>query len=486
MVGETIANRYALEELVGTGGMSSVYRAHDTLLERDVALKLLHDYHGADASTIERFRREARAVAQLSHPNIVTVIDRGEDEGRQFIVFEYVAGQNLKELVEREGALPVRRALELAIEVGDGLAAAHRSGVVHRDVKPQNVLLNGDGRAKVTDFGIARSLEVEHGMTQTGTVLGTSNYIAPEQASGQPVDERTDVYSLGVVLFELLTGDVPFPGENFVAVALRHVHEPPPSVAELRPDVPLRVAGAVERALAKDPGGRFPTMAALVDELRACAAALAEPDAERTMIVPPPARTRPARAGGGRAGRGRRAWPVVLLVLGLAAVAALAAWALLDDSSPVREAVGKGGGGTATAAVALQAAASYDPDGDGQEHPEAVAAATDGDPSSYWTTERYQAFSQTKPGVGLVLDAGGTRDLTSIVVRSSTPGFTAEIRSGASSSGPFDTVVSPSRTVGERTAFPVDGDAARYYVLWLTELPGGVARVTEVTARGQA
>ena len=256
MVGEQIAGRYELEELAGTGGMSSVYRARDTLLERHVALKLLHEYHGADQESIERFRREARAVAQLSHPNIVTVIDRGEDGDRQFIVFEYVDGENLKELVTRVGPLPVRRALELGIQIGEGLSCAHENGVVHRDVKPQNVLLNGDGQAKVTDFGIARSLDVEHGMTQTGTVIGTSNYIAPEQASGRPVDERTDVYSLGVVLFELLTGDVPFPGENFVAVALRHVHDEPPSVLERRPDAPLRVVHA-RRARARE-GSRRP------------------------------------------------------------------------------------------------------------------------------------------------------------------------------------------------------------------------------------
>src|SRR5207302_1451367 len=162
------------------------------------------------------------------HPNIVTVIDRGDDEGRQFIVFELVEGQTLKEILDADGRLPVRRALEIAIQVARGLAFAHEHGLVHRDVKPQNVILNGDGRAKVTDFGIARSLDVQ-GVTQSGAVLGTSNYIAPEQASGQPVDRTTDVYSLGVVLFELLTGEVPFPGESFVAVAMQHVSEPPPS-----------------------------------------------------------------------------------------------------------------------------------------------------------------------------------------------------------------------------------------------------------------
>ena len=212
MVGETVAGRYELEELVGSGGMSSVFKARDRLLERSVALKILHQHYTEDAEYVERFRREARAVAQLSHPNIVTVIDRGEDEGRQFIVFELLEGRTLKEVLDEEGRLPVRRALQLAIQVARGLAFAHENGLVHRDVKPQNVILNGDGRAQVTDFGIARSLDVERGVTETGTVLGTSNYIAPEQASGEPVDRTTDVYSLGVVLFELLTGEVPFPG----------------------------------------------------------------------------------------------------------------------------------------------------------------------------------------------------------------------------------------------------------------------------------
>src|SRR5438093_7585493 len=232
--------------------MSSVYRAHDTLLERDVALKILHEHYTADDEYVERFRREARAVAQLSHPNIVTVIDRGEEDGRQFIVFEFIDGKTLKQCLDEGGPMTVRRALELAVQIARGLAFAHGQGLVHRDVKPQNVILNGDGRAKVTDFGIARSLEVQ-GVTQSGAVLGTSNYIAPEQASGQPVDRTTDVYSLGVVLFELLTGEVPFPGESFVAVAMQHVNEPPPSVLDVRPDVPVRVASAVDRALEKDP-----------------------------------------------------------------------------------------------------------------------------------------------------------------------------------------------------------------------------------------
>src|SRR5437868_8805497 len=300
--GDLIADRYELEELVGTGGMSTVFRARDVQLDRRVALKILHEHYAADPEYLERFRREARAVARLSHPNIVTVIDRGDDDGRQFIVFEYVEGENLKELVLRSGRLSVRRALELALDTADGLAFAHDHGLVHRDVKPQNVLLSREGEVKVTDFGIARSLDVEHGVTQTGTVLGTGEYLAPEQASGKPVSPATDVYSLGVVLWELLAGEVPFKGDNFVAVALRHVNEPPPHLRERRPDVSPRLDAAVDRALAKDPGRRFPSMAAFAKELRSCLAEFEgdappppEDDLAMTLVTAPVPARAPAR-----------------------------------------------------------------------------------------------------------------------------------------------------------------------------------------------
>ncbi len=315
MVGEVLADRYELEELVGTGGMSSVFRAHDRLLDRKVALKILHQHYSRDDDYVERFKREARSVAALSHPNIVTVIDRGEHEERQFIVFEYVEGENLKRMIERRGPAPVANALELAIQIARGLAFAHQQGLIHRDVKPQNVLLNGDGRAKVTDFGIARSMNVQHGMTQTGTVLGTSDYIAPEQAQGQSVDEHTDVYSLGVVLYELLTSEVPFPGENFVAVAMRHINEEPPSVRDKRPDVSLRLDDAIQRAMAKRPEDRFPTMDAFCAELEAC---LAELQAAGTQLARP-AVSRPRRQHRPRFS----AWPLIAALVVLAAAVAV-------------------------------------------------------------------------------------------------------------------------------------------------------------------
>jgi eukaryotic-like serine/threonine-protein kinase len=484
--GDLIADRYELEELVGTGGMSSVFRARDLQLERRVAIKILHERYIDDPEYVERFRREARAVARLSHPNIVTVIDRGEDEGRQYIVFEHVDGENLKELVVRTGRLPVRRAVELALAVADGLAFAHGHGLVHRDVKPQNVLLSREGDVKVTDFGIARSLDVEHGVTQTGTVLGTGEYLAPEQASGKPVSPATDVYSLGVVLWELLVGDVPFSGENFVAVALRHVNDPPPPLRKLRPDVSPRLAAAVERALAKDPEQRFPSMAALAAELRACLAELdgaapAEDEAAMTLITKPHPGTalRPRRPA--RRSR-RRLWAALLALL--AAAAAFAAVFLVAGSGHTHHGGSGGGGGGTGAPVPLKGIGDYDPQGDGGEHSYTAFKATDGNPATYWETEMYgsQAFGGLKSGLGLVLDAGGPVTLAKLTVETPTPGFTAQIQSGDTSTGGFSPD-SSARTVSGRTTFTLQGRTARYYVVWITMLPPErYVRISEVTA----
>jgi predicted Ser/Thr protein kinase len=491
--GELIADRYELEELVGTGGMSTVFRAHDRQLERRVAIKILHEHYAEDPEYLERFRREARAVARLSHPNIVTVIDRGDDGGRQYIVFEHVEGENLKELVVRSGRLPVRRALELALDVADGLAFAHDHGLVHRDVKPQNVLLSREGEVKVTDFGIARSLHMDHGVTQTGTVLGTGEYLAPEQASGKPVSPATDVYSLGVVLWELLAGDVPFVGENFVAVALRHVNEPPPSLRERRPDVTPRLEAAVDRALAKDPGRRFPSMAAFAKELGACLAevegevppTLPPDDLELTRVTPPapaPARA-PARQRRPTRGRPRRRrrLPYVLLAL-LVAGAAFAAVLLLGGGG---HHIGGSGGGPSGTAMQLHGLSGYDPQGTGGEHDELAGNATDGSLATTWTTETYgsQDFGGLKTGVGLTLAAGRPVKLTQMTVKTPTPGFTAEIQSSDSPSGGF-TADSSSQAVNGTTTFTLDGHTARYYVVWITQLPpaGGKAEISDVTA----
>src|SRR5690242_19124988 len=253
--------------------MSSVYRAHDRLLERTVALKILHEQFTSDDAYVERFRREARAVAQLAHPNIVTVIDRGEQDGRQFIVFEYVDGMNLKELMTQEGPVSPGEAIELALQVARGLSFAHENGLVHRDVKPQNVLLDTDGRAKVTDFGIARSLEGgADGLTLAGRVLGTTDYVSPEQALGKEVTPQSDIYSLGIVLYEMLTGDVPFKADAPVAVAMKHVREPMPDVQLARPEVSANTAAIVDYATAKEMRNRYRTIEQMLIDLESALA----------------------------------------------------------------------------------------------------------------------------------------------------------------------------------------------------------------------
>ena len=490
MVGELIADRYELEELVGTGGMSSVYRAHDTLLERDVALKVLHEQYTDEVDYVERFRREARSVAQLSHPNIVTVIDRGEQDGRQFIVFEYVDGENLKSLVEREGPLSEREAITLALQIARALGFAHEHGLVHRDVKPQNVLLNGDGQAKVTDFGIARSLDVHGGLTQTGTVMGTSDYIPPEQARGQHVDAQGDIYSLGAVLYELLTGEVPFPGDNFVAVALRHINEPPPSLRERRPELSPRLDAAVRRAMAKDPRDRFGSMDELCHELAACLEGETGASGAQTMVVAPRRRPRRRRQRVSSSPRERPSvWPLIVFLAGIAILAGVlaAVFAFTGPGEHFTNFVKKKTGVAAPARpVHVTGLQAYDPYGDSSEHDSSAGSATDGNPGTYWNTEHYSgSLASQKPGVGLVLDAGSPKRLTQLTVQTGTAGFTAKIESGSSPTGGF-TPVSSSQMVASRTTFSLDGGPARYYLIWITDLgPNPSVEVNEVTAKGR-
>jgi eukaryotic-like serine/threonine-protein kinase len=483
MIGELLAGRYELQDVAGSGGMSSVYRARDTVLERTVAIKILHEHYSDDPEYVERFRREARALAQLNHPNIVTVIDRGEFEGRQFIVFEHVEGENLKELVDREGQLPVDEALALVHQVARGLAFAHEHGVVHRDVKPHNVLIDTDGVAKVTDFGIARSLEPADGLTETGTLLGTSEYIAPEQASGRRVDERSDQYSLATVLYELLTGAPPFTGDNFMAVAMKHVQEPVPSVREARPDVSPRLDAIVSRAMAKRPEDRFPTTEAMMAALEAARAdtdgvlvpaPVTTPDDGVTESIPVPGPLPPSIQ------RSRKRFPLPILIgLILVGVAALVI-ALVIAGGGTDSLTGNGGGGGGSGdRVRLVALSDFDPSGDDTEHPEAVRAATDGSATTYWTTESYSSFD--KSGVGIVLDAKSGANLTELTVTTDTPGYTAVIEASNRSDGGFK-VVSASQTVEEQTTFDLEGGDYRYYLIWITSLDGH-AHVNEVRAR---
>jgi len=474
MIGTVLSGRYRLEAKLGSGGMSTVYLAKDDTLDRPVAVKVMHREMSEQPDQIERFRQEARAVAKISHPNVVAVIDAGEDHGYPYIVFEYVEGETLKQRISRVGALDIQEAIAYAIEIARGLSIAHARNMVHRDIKPQNVLIDDEGRAKLTDFGISRQLE-QDGMTATGRVLGTTDYVAPEQAMGQAVDPRSDIYSLGVVLYEMLVGQVPFHADSQVGVAMKHVNEELPDVQRRRPEVSAAVALVVERSTDKDRAERYQDVGEMTEDLETAleveAARAGSTTGEATSVldaVPPPKR----KLSGG----GRWSWAAIAM-LALVGVAALVATWLISDGI-------LGGGGAKKdkgGSVSIEAATDYDPQGDGEEVGSKVKLAVDGNPSgTAWETEHYdsETFAGTKegpdPGVGVYVTTDSPSRPKTMIVKSPTPGWDAEVFA-AGSEAP-ESLEDWGEPVGEA----VDAGAseeidltvtapARYYLLWFNK-----------------
>jgi serine/threonine-protein kinase len=472
VIGTRLSGRYRIEDEVGSGGMSTVYRAFDETLEREVAVKLMHSDISSDAAALERFRREARTVAQLSHPHVVMVIDAGEDDGHPYIVFEHVRGETLKDRIRREGPLPIAEAIAYAIEIGRALQAAHEQGLVHRDVKPQNVLIDEEGRAKVTDFGIALGLEPE-GLTAAGRVVGTTDYVSPEQAMGHEVTAASDVYSLGIVLYEMLIGSVPFKGESGVSVAMKHVSEGLPDVQRRRPGVSAALAGVLERATAKELDNRYRSMAEFVADLEEVltyeTARAGESTGEATAILSAlpsnVARRRPAW---------RRFAPVVAYVL-IAAATAIAAVVLIGSDG--NDSKSSATSGLSQIPLSESAVHDYDPSpGDGLENSAQKGLALDDDKTTAWETENYDSpdLGNIKDGVGLYLDAG--RPVVARAIRIITPksGWTFQLYVANEVPAALDgwTLVGSGTMDATRKVAGLDtaGRTSRYYLIWITKL----------------
>jgi hypothetical protein len=501
--------------------MSTVYLAFDTVLERPVAIKLLRSEVASDSDQLERFRREARAVARLNHAHIVTVIDAGEEPsgdgpgngsgagseeagpGVPYIVFEHVAGETLKDLIRREGPLEITQALAYVIELARALGAAHERSIVHRDVKPQNVLLTPEGSAKITDFGIARTL-TESGLTLDGRVLGTTDYVSPEQALGQPVTGQSDIYSLGIVLYELLVGSVPFTADTPVAVAMRHVRETVPDVQRLRPEVSAATAAIVDRATAHSLERRYPDIPALLAELEEALAIEAARSGQATGEVTSVLRSLPLRA------RRRLPWRMRHPVRWLACIALLAfvvAAVLVAAAGETQRGTGVAPGavarpGLVPVSLAQNAAHDYNPFGTGAEDPEEVDLAVDSDPTTSWSTADYYDGTLKKAGgvgVGLYLDAAPGVVARQLEIQTPTPGFAVQVYVaneielglpyGDSTPlaargwvGPVGSDASVRNRAHVLLSLP-GGRTFRYYLVWLTSLPPGQqsASLSELT-----
>ena len=350
---QVVGGRYRVVRKLGGGGMADVYLCEDLTLGRHVAVKVLLQRYLNDPTFVERFRREAKAAAGLNQQNLVAIYDWGELEGTYYIVMEYVEGETLKDLIRRRGRLSGSESVNVTMQLLAAVDFAHRSGIVHRDIKPQNVMLDRGGTVKVMDFGIARA--GDSGMTEAGSILGTAQYLAPEQAKGYPVDERSDLYSVGVCLYEMLTGTVPFKGDSAVTVALKHVNEVPVEPAELVPGLPYSMNQIVLKAMAKDPADRYQSASEFARDLRAAreggplAAAAFDAGGERTRVM----------AAGMAAGetaamtsvldqplsqrRKKSRWPLILIILLLAIIAAVAValwWTMSGNKEAVPSVVG--------------------------------------------------------------------------------------------------------------------------------------------------
>jgi hypothetical protein len=481
----SLADRYVLEAEIAGGGMGIVWRARDEVLARPVAIKVLHPRLSHDEAFLARFRREALAAARLAHPNIVAIYDTGSDAGedgieRHYIVMELCGRGTIED--REPGPVDPSRTTRIGAAVCEALDYAHSHEVWHRDIKPANILVTDDGTLKVADFGIARAAFVTGDITTTGTILGTVRYISPEQARGEEPDGRSDLYSLGVVLYELVAGRPPFVAETPVATAMKHVHDAPPPPRSIRAGIPKRLEAIILKALEKDPADRW-------QDAREMGNALGGSDGTTQVLGPLPGtapRRAPATTAPGSGADVRWLWPV----LGIIAVVVLLALFIprlvgeSDDSGGPGGDRNGGSGGTGQA-IEIVAASDFDPPpGDESEHPGEVNLAFDGNPASAWATESYDdPFGVLKEGVGLLFDLGSDAEVASVRIAGDV-GRT-EIRYAdepGDEAGDFEIAGS-----GSEGRIALDSPVtARYWLVWITELPEetGSASLAEVEFSG--
>jgi len=496
--GTVLGGRYRLVSPIARGGMATVWVADDPVLSRRVAVKILRSDLAADEGTRARFRHEAIAAARLSHPNIVSTYDTGDDEGVAYIVMELIEGPTLRHLIDEQGGLPVADVIRIGKQVADALDAAHRAGLVHRDVKPANVLVPQGGPVKVTDFGIAKAAGTDD-LTRTGTVMGTARYLAPEQVNGRPTDPRTDVYALGLLLFEALCGHPPFGGDTEIATAMARLTTAAPAVRAERPEVSQALDDVIHRCLARQPAARYGSAAAVRDALdrarldptgaipRPVGAPTAVPpgaarrpapaDHTHPQPVPVPVATTPARRR-----RRRFTWLWVLLVVLVALAGGVAAYVLVSDSSG--SGAGKGNGASSTPSgqtATITGATSFDPLGDGTESPDLVDFAIDGDASTAWSTEQYDDNfpDGDKTGVGLALSLDREDDVSKVMVDTPRAGWGASIYV---SNKPVDSLttlddwgdaLASGSDLDRANTFEFNGVKGQSVLVWFTQLPTG-------------
>jgi eukaryotic-like serine/threonine-protein kinase len=525
LAGQRISGRYRLEHRIASGGMAEVWQAGDEVLGRHVAVKILHPHLAADEAFVARFRTEAIAAARLHHPSIVAIYDTCHDDGLEAIVMELVRGTTLRDQLDGRSMLEPREVAHIGAEVADALAAAHRAGLVHRDIKPANILLCADDRVMVTDFGIAKIRDdTDH--TQAGTMLGTVKYLAPEQVRSEPVDGRTDIYSLGVVMFECACARPPFSGDNPAATALARLHQRAPRPAHLRPTIPPGLEAVILRCLERDPADRYqeaddlraallePSVLRVDDDLTVIEPVAAADDLTRAWRTPAtpaaamaveasPAAGLPPSAptGVGFMDPGPEpaprhgVWLRPMLGIALVVAVLLVAFLLVDRTSLGHRLFGDSPSPTSSAPAAsaqtsqlLTAVAdgSFDPEGSGTpgENDAQLPLAVDGNAATSWSTESYadRHFGNLKKGVGIWLTLAQATKLAQLAVTSPTQGWAASVYVSDAAAVPTtlggwgSPVAHGSGIAGDAT-FDLRGRTGRHVLLWITDLGDGTPPV---------